>query len=233
MTEARFDVDHTAVSLDQEAAGPRGLDQIEMQVQSNPGQSFKPLRKVASGGELSRIMLAVKSVLASADRISVLVFDEIDANIGGRLGSVIGRKLRDLANGVAPTAEPASGKSTGKTGSKQGKRSTKRKKSSAKKQTKQANQATAKTAPAGTGYDEGEQHQVLCITHLPQIAAFADRHFRIVKQVEQEGEAKTTRTTVTPLAQDHRIDELAEMMAGKQATQTTRQQAKELLEAAG
>jgi len=212
MNEARFAVAHETVELDADHAGPRGLDHIEMQVQTNPGQGFKPLRKVASGGELSRIMLAVKSVLASADRISVLVFDEIDANIGGRLGSVIGRKLRDLASGVNPAAQNAS-------------------KNGRKKKTGRKKSAKRKTSNA-TSHPEGEQHQVLCITHLPQIAAFADRHFRILKQVEGQGKAKTTRTTVTPLEQDRRIDELAEMMAGKEASQTTRQQAKELLDAA-
>src|SRR5205085_6170693 len=95
-----------------------GLDQIEFIAQTNPGQLAQPLRKIASGGELSRIMLALKGILAGGERVSVLVFDEIDANVGGRLGSVIGSKLRKLA----------------------------------------------------------ARHQVLCITHLPQIASFADRH---------------------------------------------------------
>jgi len=180
MSEARFKV---AISPASEP-GPAGADEIEMLVQTNPGQEFWPLRKIASGGETSRIMLALKSILAEADRISVLVFDEIDANIGGRLGSVIGRKLRELAHGTH--AKPGAG-----------------------------------------------SHQVLCITHLPQIAAFGDRHFRIAKSVTGTGKDKRTRTEVAVLDGKPRIEELAEMMAGKQATATSRKQAKELLVAAG
>src|SRR5690606_6176072 len=103
----------------------------------NPGQPARPLRKIASGGEMSRIMLALKSILAGSDRISVLVFDEIDANIGGRLGSVIGGKLRELASCKVATSGRAS-------------------------------------AAARRG-----SQQVICITHLPQIAAFAQRHLKI------------------------------------------------------
>jgi DNA repair protein RecN (Recombination protein N) len=214
MHEARFDVRHETSALDGEAAGPNGLDHIEMLVQTNPGQGFKPLRKIASGGELSRIMLAIKSVLASSDRISVLVFDEIDANIGGRLGSVIGQKLRQLAQGV--TVQQAPTASNGRS----------RKKAARKGK-------TAKQSSAGAQHGEAESHhQVLCITHLPQIAAFADRHFRIRKEVTGQGQSRTTRTSVTPLESTHRVEELAEMMAGREATDTTRQQAQELLEAA-
>jgi DNA repair protein RecN (Recombination protein N) len=181
MAEAKFDVALQTLEADDPAVGASGLDAIEMMVQTNPGQEFRPLRKIASGGELSRIMLAIKSILAGRDRISVLVFDEIDANIGGRLGSVIGRKLRDLAD------------------------------------------ATSK----------GPKHQVLCITHMPQIAAFADRHLRISKQITATGKDKQTRTTISLLEGKQRIDELAAMMAGKQVTATTRKQAREMIGAAG
>jgi DNA repair protein RecN (Recombination protein N) len=122
-------------------------------------------------------MLALKSVLAASDRVSVLVFDEIDANIGGRLGHVIGQKLRGICR-------------------------------------------------------EGAQ-QVICITHLPQIAAFADGHFRIAKRVEGKGKSQTTRTQIDALDRDARVGELAEMLAGEEATPTTRRQAEELLEGAG
>lgn len=176
MKEASFGASFQTVSLDDEDAGPSGLDRIEFLIQPNPGHDPQPLRRIASGGELSRVMLALKSIFAGSDRISVLVFDEIDANIGGRLGSVIGRKLRDLAG--------------------------------------------------------GESHQVLCITHLPQIAAFGHRHLRIAKTVEGAGRSKQTRTTVTTLAGDARVEELSEMMAGKDITATTRKQAKELLKTA-
>lgn len=173
MGEARFDVELTSVD-DDEQVGPTGLDRSEFLVQTNPGQASCPLRRIASGGELSRIMLAVKSILSEADRINVLVFDEIDANIGGRLGSVIGRKMRRLA-----------GRQAGR--------------------------------------------QVLCITHLPQIAAWADHHLRIAKSVSGSGKARSTRTTVTPLTGEDRLAELAEMLSGKEYTETALAQARELL----
>ncbi|MCC7409084.1 MAG: DNA repair protein RecN [Phycisphaeraceae bacterium] len=186
MAESQFMVD----LLPQEDAAS-GLEAVEMMVRPNPGQPARPLRKIASGGELSRVMLAIKSILAGNDRVSVLVFDEIDANIGGRMGTVIGRKLHALTgDGAAP--KPKRGKPAQKS---------------------------------------SQRHQVLCITHLPQIAAFADRHFRIRKDVD--GPRKQTRTSVEVLTGDPRVDELAEMLAGKNVTKTTRLQAEELLHAAG
>ncbi|MEM9913339.1 MAG: DNA repair protein RecN [Planctomycetota bacterium] len=190
MAEAKL-----AVEFERTTESPTGFDAVEIIVQTNPGQDARPIRKIASGGELSRTMLAIKSVLATTgdgQRISVLVFDEIDANIGGRLGSVIGSKLRALAKPAKPQA--------------------------AKK-----NRQIAKSP----------NHQILCITHLPQIAAFADRHFHIVKTVTGKGKAKQTQTTVGTLDGDARINELAEMMAGEKVTATSRKQAKELLAAAG
>jgi DNA repair protein RecN (Recombination protein N) len=151
-------------------ATPSGFDAIEFIVQTNPGLSPQPLRKIASGGELSRIMLGLKGVLAEGDRISVLVFDEIDANVGGRLGSIIGNKLRQLAS----------------------------------------------------------RHQVLCITHLPQIASYADRHLTVRKETARQ----QTRTTVRVMEGDERLAELAEMIGGQRVTETTRAQARELLDAA-
>jgi len=175
MAGARFDA---VIAEREQGPGPGGADRVEMRVATNVGQGYKPLAEVASGGELSRVMLAIKSIAPGqgGGGVDVLVFDEVDANIGGRLGSVIGGKMRDLA--------------------------------------------------AGSG------RQVLCITHLPQIAAFADRHLHIRKTVEGKGKAKQTRTTVTTLAGKARIDELAEMMAGREATATTRRQARELVNAA-
>jgi DNA repair protein RecN (Recombination protein N) len=152
------------------SATPSGFDQIEFIAQTNPGQLAQPLRKIASGGELSRIMLALKGILAENDRMSVLVFDEIDANVGGRLGSVIGNKLRHLAS----------------------------------------------------------HHQVLCITHLPQIASYADRHLTVRKQVVED----TTATTVRVMSGPERLEELAEMIGGQRITATTRAQSQELLDAA-
>jgi DNA repair protein RecN (Recombination protein N) len=186
MAEAKLDV-----QFEREEDQPSGWDRIEFVVQTNPGQDARPMRKIASGGELSRTMLAIKSVLASrgdGQRISVLVFDEIDANIGGRLGSVIGQKLRGLAKGP------------------------------------KGQKKRAASTPA---------HQILCITHLPQIAAFADRHFHIVKSVVGRGKTRQTQTTVQILEGDQRVAELAEMMAGTKVTATSRKQAEELLAAAG
>lgn len=172
MEKAKFAVQIESIEAGPEGNGatPSGIDSLEFVVRTNPGQPSQPLRKIASGGELSRIMLALKGILAQGDRVSVLVFDEIDANVGGRLGSVIGEKLRRLAG----------------------------------------------------------RHQVLCITHLPQIAAYAERHLTVRKQVE----GKETHTTVRPMAGDERLAELAEMIGGQRVTETTRQQARELLEAA-
>ncbi|QQE12391.1 DNA repair protein RecN [Planctomycetota bacterium] len=193
MSEALFDIQITSVDPTPDAFTSTGLDMIDILIQTNPGQPFRPLRKIASGGELSRIMLALKSILASSDRISVLVFDEIDANIGGRLGSVIGQKLRNLAHANSPAKS----------------RKNKRK--------------TVKTKP---------QHQILCITHLPQIAAFADRHLRIEKSISGRGKSRKTSTTVTHLDGKPRVEELAEMISGHVLTPTTLKQAKELLETA-
>jgi DNA repair protein RecN (Recombination protein N) len=168
MEKARFSISVSHAGTD--AATASGFDTLEFLVQTNPGQPPQPLRKIASGGELSRIMLALKGILASSDRVSVLVFDEIDANVGGRLGSIIGSKLRGLAT----------------------------------------------------------HHQVLCITHLPQIASYADRHLTVRKEVTGD----RTTTTVRPMEGDVRLQELAEMIGGQRITDTTRAQARELLEAA-
>jgi DNA repair protein RecN (Recombination protein N) len=168
MEKAKFEV--TVTSVDESTATSAGFDQVEFIAQTNPGQSPQPLRKIASGGELSRIMLALKGILAQSDRVSVLVFDEIDANVGGRLGSIIGNKLRGLA----------------------------------------------------------AHHQVLCITHLPQIASYADRHFTVRKEVI----GAKTESKVRTMQGDERLEELAEMIGGKHITATTRAQAKELLDAA-
>jgi DNA repair protein RecN (Recombination protein N) len=172
MEKAKFTIEFMPAAKETAAQlpGPSGFDVIEFIAQTNPGQTPQPLRKIASGGELSRIMLGLKGILAQSDRISVLVFDEIDANVGGRLGSIIGNKLRGLA----------------------------------------------------------EHHQVLCITHLPQIASYADRHLTVRKSIT----GNQTETTVRVMNGDERLQELAEMSGGPRVTETTRAQAKELLEAA-
>lgn len=127
-----------------------GIDQVEFLVEPNPGEGLKPLVKIASGGETSRLMLALKNVLASADAMPVLVFDEIDQGIGGRVGMTVGEKLWQLAH----------------------------------------------------------QHQVMCVTHLPQLAAYGDQHFHVNKVIEDG----RTRTVVEKLSGDTRQKELAQMM---------------------
>ena len=175
MAEARFRVDFSQHLSDEGVFltdGRRvtfdstGLEHVEFQVAPNPGEGLKPLVKIASGGETSRLMLAIKNVLAQADRIPTLIFDEIDQGIGGRVGMVVGRKLWELAR----------------------------------------------------------QHQVLCVTHLPQLAAFGEQHWKVLKQV-REGR---TETLVESLEGDGRMIELAQMMG--EISDGTRQSAKELLQ---
>jgi DNA repair protein RecN (Recombination protein N) len=143
-----------------------GLDRVEFLVAPNPGEGLKPLAKVASGGETSRLMLALKSVLARADRTPTLIFDEIDQGIGGRVGLTVGRKLWKL------------------------------------------------TPP----------HQVLCVTHLPQLAAYGDQHLHVEKAVL--GDRTTTR--VRDLIGLDRVNELAAMLGT--ASETTRESAQEILQ---
>jgi DNA repair protein RecN (Recombination protein N) len=130
-----------------------GLDQIEFMVAPNPGEGHKPLVKIASGGETSRLMLGLKGVLATADETPTLIFDEIDQGIGGRVGAIVGQKLWTLA----------------------------------------------------------QSHQVLCITHLPQLAAFGDRHFKVEKVIR----SGRTITVVRPLEGETRNAELAQMLGGE------------------
>ena len=144
-----------------------GLDRVEFQVAPNPGEPLRPLARIASGGETARLMLALKAALAEVDDVPVLIFDEVDAGVGGRSGHVIGEKLAQLSR----------------------------------------------------------NHQVLCVTHLPQVASYADAHFRIVKSVEGE----RTRTSVERLADDDRVEELAAMLGG---TKHGVEQARALLEQA-
>ncbi len=145
-----------------------GFDRVEFMFSSNQGESLKPLRKIASGGEISRIMLALKRHLALADQTPVLIFDEIDANIGGRMGRVIGEKLRLVS----------------------------------------------------------QSHQVVCITHLPQIASYAEQHFKVNKSTRRN----KTFVTIDELSEKERLEEIAEMIRGEEKTDVTRKQAKEMLD---
>ncbi len=130
----------------------RGVDRVEFLISPNPGEPLKPLSKIASGGETSRLMLALKSILSAADHTPTLIFDEIDVGVGGRSGQVVGEKLWSLT----------------------------------------------------------DNHQVICITHLPQIAAFADTHYKITKQVRDD----RTATRVDALNDSEQVQEIAAMLGG-------------------
>ena len=147
--------------------GARGAESAELLLSANPGEDLRPLTKVVSGGELSRVMLAAKTVLAAADDVPVLVFDEVDAGIGGRVADVVGQKLAASATG----------------------------------------------------------RQVLCVTHLAPIAAYAGQHLLVEKRVARGA----TRTTVTLLPAAARVDELARMLGGERVTEASRRHARELL----
>lgn len=161
MPGARFQVDFQQTADPQGAPLPdgqrltyraSGLEKVEFLIAPNPGEGFKPLAKIASGGETSRLMLAIKNVLAKADHIPTLIFDEIDQGIGGRVGAIVGEKLWELSR----------------------------------------------------------QHQVLCITHLPQLAVFGEQHLHVQKAVSDG----RTATQVEQLEGEARLQELAQMLGG-------------------
>ena len=162
-----------AVSVERSDAeiGPRGSDEIEFVVSANPGQPLKSLAKVASGGELSRISLAVQVAAAAKVTSLCMVFDEIDAGIGGGIAEIVGRQLREL----------------------------------------------------------GERSQVLCVTHLAQVAAQAHSQFKVIKQTD----GKVTRTAVTTLRAADRIDEIARMLGGVDITEQAWAHAREMLGSVG
>lgn len=149
----------------------RGIDSVEFSFAANAGEPLRPLARVASGGEMARFMLALKSILARADTTPTLVFDEVDVGVGGRGGQVVGEKLWALTTGG---------------------------------------------------------HQVLCISHLPQVAAFADQHFHISKR---ELESRTV-STVAPIWGDDRVEELAAMLDGVPVSSAARVSAREMLDRA-
>ena len=142
------------------------MDKIEFLISPNVGSVPKSLAKIASGGEISRVMLALKTILSRIDNIPTMIYDEIDVGIGGQTADVVGKKLKELAN----------------------------------------------------------LRQVICITHLPQIARLADRHFRVEKRVEEN----QTFVTAKQLTSEERVEEIARMHGGK-TTEVTLAHAKELL----
>lgn len=164
MDGARFDVAITGLLFEQ--WGEDGPHRVEFTYAPGPDQPFRPLARIASGGELSRVMLALKGVLGRADDVPVLVFDEVDAGIGGATAIAVGRRLKSLA----------------------------------------------------------ERHQVLVVTHLAQVAAFADGHLVVTKSVAGDG----VRTTVARVQGEERVGEMARMLSGAD-TETSRAHASELL----
>lgn len=149
--------------------GPNGNDMVEILITTNKGEPLKPLTKIASGGEISRIMLAIKNITGNYDNIPTMIFDEIDAGISGITASIVGRKLREIS----------------------------------------------------------KHHQIICITHLPQIAAKGYAHFRIFKEVVED----KTYTRVERLHSEEITDEIARLLGGENITETTRKSARELLDA--
>lgn len=144
-----------------------GMDKVEILISANRGEPLKPLYKIASGGEMSRIMLAFKNIISSSDMIPTLIFDEIDNGISGITASIVGKKLREIS----------------------------------------------------------KQHQIICITHLPQIAAAGDQNYRIYKETNGE----KTFTRVEKLSEDEKVSEVARLLGGTTITDTTLQSARELI----
>ena len=146
-----------------------GTDIVEFMISTNRGEALKPLSKIASGGEMSRIMLAFKKIIGDYDEIPTMIFDEIDAGISGVAASVVGRKMREISR----------------------------------------------------------THQIICITHLPQIAAFGDHHYRIQKTSDET----STYTSVVELSDSEKSSEIARLLGGETITETTLRSAEELLQA--
>jgi len=143
-----------------------GLDRVEFRVTANPGQPAGPLGRIASGGELARISLAIQVAAKTANPVPVMIFDEVDAGVGGGVAEIVGRRLREL----------------------------------------------------------GERAQVLCVTHLPQVASQAHHHLRVAKLTDGE----STRTTLKLLTEQEKVEELARMLGGVEITRTTRAHAQEM-----
>ncbi len=159
-----------SVEMDEENIGPTGADKVEFLFSPNPGQALRPLKNIASGGEISRVMLGLKTVLAPT--VPIMVFDEVDAGIGGETGHLVGQKLRQAAQG----------------------------------------------------------RQVLCVTHLAQVAAQADCNFHVAKKASKN----TTHVTITPLVGELLIQEISRMLGGSADTQgAAYKHAQELLQQAG
>ncbi len=156
------------ISQEKKLISPKGQDQVEFLISVNPGVPPKPLRKIASGGEISRIMLSIKSIFGDRDRIQTMIFDEIDTGISGRTAQAVAEKIFELS----------------------------------------------------------KTHQIICITHLPQIASMADKHFLVEKKSDDD----SVEVNFGPLGERERQNELARMLSGAEVTQTTLDHAAEMLE---
>jgi DNA repair protein RecN (Recombination protein N) len=171
LEKARLTVEVESCDLGSDPTAPApsemGADRVEMLFLANPGEAPRPLRKIASGGELSRVTLAVKAVLACTDRVATLVLDEIESGVGGRLGAALGKTLAELA----------------------------------------------------------QHHQVVCVTHLPQVASYARRQWVIRKETHRG----RTRTSILPLDDADRVEELAAMLRGDAVAEGTRKEALAML----
>ena len=165
MPGGRFQISVSQLADDN--ARPWGIDDIEFLISANPGQLPMPLSRVASGGELSRMSLAIQVIASDGSAIPTMVFDEVDSGVGGRVAEMVGRRLQEL----------------------------------------------------------GDKRQVLCVTHLPQVASLANQHFRISKVTD----GKATRTGIAVLGKEERIEELARMLGGVEITQKTIDHAAEML----
>ncbi len=165
MPDSRLEV---GIETDEARFSATGRDNIELNVSMNPGQPPRPLRKVASGGELSRISLAIQVVAATNNSIPCMIFDEVDSGVGGAVAEIVGQQLKNLAQG----------------------------------------------------------RQVMCVTHLPQVAAFADHHY----QVSKHSNGSDTVTRIQPLQEKQRVEELARMLGGVEITDRTLAHAKEMID---
>jgi len=193
-----------------------GVDQVEFLISANPGEPLKPMAKVASGGETARLMLALKSVLTHADATPTLIFDEIDQGIGGRVGATVGQKLWMLT-GQMPRLVADKPVANGKKGGKA--------KGSVPVDSKIVNSGSVESAPV--------MHQVLCITHLPQLAAFGDQHFTVNKRVLAVNGEERTSTVVRKLDEEARLEELVQMLgapgeAGRKSVEEMMEEAEKI-----
>ncbi len=165
----RIKIETTPPSLEAaEKIKEKGTEDVEFLISPNPGEELRPLRKIASGGELSRVMLALKTIGKEVEKLKTLIFDEIDSGIGGKTAEFVAQKLRKLS----------------------------------------------------------DKHQVICITHLPQIASYARHHYKIDKKIEKE----RTFTSIKKLSFEERVKEIARLLGGTHITETTLKNAREMLE---